>query len=347
MNISNRARLQMITSSQCDELTLADYASTSGIPLRLPSDIWVNVPIVDYNPNFVTTTPFSLDWNGKDYILQSESNKWSVIPTPVPHFATKPNSIGEPHIHFGLTHTDRVRISPISGCANNCKFCDLPRTFAYRCKPVELLEETIHAALNDPILPAKHILISGGTPKEEDYLYLRNVYEHILAAFPSTPIDIMMLPLPGVMDLQSLKQQGLNGLSINLELFDNSWRKKMIVEKNTISKDAWLDFIETGVNIFGSEVRSMLMVGLEPMENTLQGVEALAQRGCTPVLSPFRPALGTPLHATPPPAAEFLIETFLRATEICVEYGVKLGPRCIPCQHNTITLPDGSSFYQH
>ena len=35
-------------------LTLADYASTSGVSIRLAGDIWVNAPISDFNPNFVT-----------------------------------------------------------------------------------------------------------------------------------------------------------------------------------------------------------------------------------------------------------------------------------------------------
>jgi hypothetical protein len=33
--------------------------------------------------------------------------------------------------------------------------------------------------------------------------------------------------------------------------------------------------------------------------------------------------------------------------EICAKAGasIKPGPRCIPCQHNTVTFPDGTDFY--
>jgi hypothetical protein len=81
------------------------------------------------------------------------------------------------------------------------------------------------------------------------------------------------------------------------------------------------------------------------MEETLRGVEALAERGCFPILSPFRPDPGTPLRNHLPPNANSLEETFLRSLDIAEYRGVKLGPRCIPCTHNTLTLPDGSQLY--
>jgi len=347
MAISEKARRQLSETFPGGALTMADYASTSGIPMRLPDDIWVNAPIHEYNSNFISNTRNQLDWTGQEYVLHSPLGSWPVEPITIPAFAIENNSQGEPYIHFGLTHTDRVRISPISGCANNCAFCDLPRRFEYRAKETTLLMETIHTALTDPVLPAKHILISGGTPYDKDTQYLRNLYEEVLAGFPGIPVDIMMLPLQKLFDLKDLKQQGLNGLSINLELFNDKYRKRLMPEKHAIPKPEWFTFIEQSVEIFGTEVRSMLMVGLEPLESTLSGVRALAERGCTPVLSPFRPAPGTPLEATPAPTAEYLEEAFLRARDICDKFGMKLGPQCIPCQHNTISFADGSAFFRN
>jgi hypothetical protein len=82
------------------------------------------------------------------------------------------------------------------------------------------------------------------------------------------------------------------------------------------------------------------------MRQTLKGVEALAQRGCEPVLSPFRPDPATELRDSPPPTADYLAEIYERSVEVAARYGAKLGPRCIPCQHNTVTFPDGSEYYR-
>jgi len=339
MSISNSARNQLINSSSVGAMTLADYASTSGIPICLPGLIWVNAPIVDCNPNFVNKTQYQLDWADDDFVLRSSEDEWSVSPAPVPGYAALTNSQGELYSHFGLTHTDRVRISPIAGCANNCIFCDLPHSCEYRLKDVEMLLEVVHVAMSDPVLPARHVLISGGTPKVKDYGYLKMVYEAVLGEFSHVPVDIMMIPIPAVLDLNDLYKQGLNGLSINLELFDDEFRRRMIPEKNAIPKDDWLSFISKAVETFGKEVRSMLMVGLEPIEKSIDGVRALAERGCTPVLSPFRPAPGTPLQNIPSPSAEFFEEVYLRACEVCDINNIELGPQCIPCQHNTLSFP--------
>ena len=82
----------------------------------------------------------------------------------------------------------------------------------------------------------------------------------------------------------------------------------------------------------------MLMVGLESIEDTLAGVNAIAERGATPVLSPFRPDPKTPLRDYDPVGADQLEETYLRAREVANGHGVELGPNCIPCGHNTLTL---------
>ncbi len=348
MKVSPAARDRLARTSRNGTLTLADYASTSGIPLLMPEDVWVNAPISDYNPNFVAAPAHVLDWGTAGFVLRTaRGEECPVSPTPVPDFAQRPNSAGEPHSHYGLTHTDRVRVSPVGGCANRCKFCDSPRRLEYRLKPVHLLIETIRVALDDPVLPAKHIMISGGTPREQDYGYLRDVYFEILRSFPSVPIDIMMLPVGPVLDIERLAAAGLHGLSVNLELFDDDYRRRLIPEKDAIPKARWLSFIERAVAALGPNVRSILMVGLEPLERTVEGVRALAQRGCVPVLSPFRPDPATPLRDVKPPDADALAEAYQRAAEAAAQHGAKLGPRCIPCHHNTLTFPDGSAFYMH
>ena len=114
-------------------------------------------------------------------------------------------------------------------------------------------------------------------------------------------------------------------------------------------RQLYFDFIERAVGIFGAEgqVRSLILVGIEPIEDTLQGVEALAQLGCDPVLSPFRPDPATPLKDHPPASVDTLVEVYERGLEIVERYGVKLGPRCIPCHHNTLTFPDGTNTYYY
>lgn len=345
IRVSQKARL-VIEGDERRPLTLADYASTSGISMQLEGNIWVNAPIEDHNPNFVNGTPYTLDHKEGNFVVLGDDLEVRTNVILVPDYHKRTNSQGRLFTNFAITHTDRVRISPIAGCAITCDFCDLPFEFKYRRKTVEELVESVGVALRDPVQPAKHVLISGGTPKKKDYDYLNEVYRAVAQRFPEIDVDVMMVPLPGLLDAQRLRDMGIHGLSINLEL-NNPEIAREIMPAKKASRDIYFKFIEGAVPIFGEgKVRSLLMVGIEPLEDTLRAVELLAQLGCDPVLSPFRPDPATPMRDHPPPSAQFLTEAYIGAKAIVDKYPhVKLGPRCIPCMHNTLTFPDDSGKY--
>lgn len=348
--VSTAARRRLESLYPERPLTLADYASTSGISLELGEGVWVNAPLEEYNPNFVFAPTAMLDHSAREgFFVLSEDFAVKARPLPVPDYHDKLSSSGEPLTGFAVTHTDRVRISPIEGCAYRCTFCDIPTAFPkYRRKTVESLIESIRWAERDRALPARHVLISGGTPFPADFDYLREVYATVAAQFPHMDVDVMMAPAPGLMDLDWLKGIGIHGLSINLELYGQEAARRHAPNKKGLGLEWYASFLGSAVRIFGPRrVRSLLMVGLEPMEDTLKGVAFLADLGCQPVLSPFRPAPGTKLEKKPPPSTDFLIEVYERAREIAARKGVNLGPDCLPCQHNTLTFPDDAQIAHH
>jgi hypothetical protein len=324
----------------CRPLTLADYASTSGIAMELDGAVWVNAPICDYNPNFVQAPAAILDVDADGFVVRSNGFVSKARPLPVPAYHDQTNGAGERYVDYAITHTDRVRLSPIGGCSFTCQFCDLPYKLSYQRKRVEGFVDAITSALADPWLPARHVLISGGTPRPDDFGYLHEVYERIATGFPGVEVDIMMVPLPGLLDLDWLHGIGIHALSINLELWDQSLASRYMPKKAKLTREHYLAFIGRAVEVVsGPRIRSLLMVGLEPLESTLDGVEALAARGCQPVLSPFRPDPATPLRNLPPPDEAFLTQVYERARDICDRYGTQLGPNCLPCQHNTLSFP--------
>jgi hypothetical protein len=346
MSVSESARNALMGSEGLRPLTLADYASTSGIALEIEDDLWVNAPISEHNPNFVTHPPLTLHHREGQFHIRGKNLEVRVSPLPVPGYHDQRLPSGRLITDFAITHTDRVRISPIQGCSYVCTFCDLPYDKRYEKMPIEGLVQSVRRALEDKVLPAHHVLISGGVPRDEDWPWLNEVYEKVAASFPDVQIDVMMVPVPGHFNVDRLHEIGIHALFLNLELFSEEAARKIMPRKLRIGREAFLDVIERAVAIFGpGNVQSVILVGLEPMEHTLQGVQALAERGCDPVLSPFRPDPGTPLKDHPPPSVELLMEIYLRSLEIVDHEGVKLGPRCIPCMHNTLTFPDESGLY--
>ena len=231
-----------------------------------------------------------------------------------------------------------------------CQFCNVPYEDSYATKPVDEMMDAVRCALADHIQPAQHILISGGTPIPKDIPYLQAVYERTLREFPLVEIDIMMVPVDGLLDVQRLRALGVHELSINIELHDRAQANVIMRKKHLQGLDHYLDFIASASDVLGpGRVRSMLMVGLESIEGTLTGVRAILERGGIPVLSPFRPDPATPLRDLPPPSAKHLEEVNLRANDLAKDAGLYLGPTCLPCTHNTVTLsrslPDGLSYH--
>lgn len=337
--VSSAARSRLDELRGRRKLTPADYSSTSGIILRLEDEVWVNAPIAEHNGNFVHAPRNRLDVTSDGFVvcsgdLGSAASVW--LP---PLYHDQPLSTGRPANHFAFTHGDRVRLSPIRGCAMRCAFCNIPFEDRYGTKPVDSMIEALETAFADPLQPAQHILISGGTPVPRDVLFLRDVYERVLLRFPDRQVDIMMVPVDGLFDLPRLKELGLHDLSINVELFNPAVARDLMPQKHRRGFAHYLDFIADAVQVLGEgRVRSMLMVGLEPIEDTLAGVREILQVGGIPVLSPFRPDPSTPLRDRAPLTAEAYEEIFVSATELAEEADVWLGPTCPPCTHNTLTL---------
>ncbi len=313
--------------------------------------MWVNVPTAEHNKNFVLEPPNILDRLPDGFFirgsgLESPASVW--LP---PLYHDQNLSAARPANQFVFTHGDRVRLSPLRGCAMRCTFCNIPYQDRYGTKSIEPMIEALQVALADPLQPAHHILISGGTPLSRDIPLLREVYERVLLAFPHHQVDIMMVPVDGLFDLLRLKTLGLHELAINIELFNTTVAADLMPQKAKQGLMHYLNFIAEATDILGPQrVRSMMMVGLEPMEDTLAGIQSIIQAGGVPVLSPFRPDPATPLRDIAPLSGEEYEEIFLRATELAANAGVQLGPSCPPCTHNTLTLAStdrGGAKYPH
>ena len=340
-------------------MTLGEYATTGGVALILPGDLYVNAPIVDHPQACILTI------DGGAFTLSDGQRTIPIDVVPVPAFRShvqqdRLDGTSQPSTNYGVTHTDRCRVSPISGCAWKCKFCDLPYEFKYRKRHVENLLETIRVAATDPLAPAHHVLISGGTPRApiparagrpatNDEAWLDSVFEQVAAESP-LPVDVMMAPRADLGHPRWLRKTGVESISINLEIYDETRARAIAPAKARAGRAHTLAYIEAAVEAFGvGRVQSLVVFGtpIEPLQSSLDGVRNLAARGCIPVLSPFRPHHLTPLATSPAATYVEIVEVLEQTMEICGESrtGVKPGPRCIPCHHNTATVPDGSDFY--
>ncbi len=334
------AAFAVLTGAGSRQLVEHDYVTTGGLTLVLDDNIFVNAP-VDYafcgSPAAVVTR------SGNGFVLESGSRSFAARVLPLPGYLF-PKSASPRGI---MTHADRIRLSPIDGCACSCRFCDWS-LIPYATLDTDGLIDGLSIALGDTALPPRHVLVSGGTPRAGDRAFMDDVYLRTIARSP-LPVDVMLMPRDGTDLIDRLVDGGVAGFAVNLEIYDRPTAKALCPNKEHVGLDGYAEFIAHAVARTGGRgtgrVRSLLLVGLEAPESTLEGVRFLSKLGCDPVLSPFRPAEGTELASTPTPSADLMERVFLEAREIAVAHGVVVGPRCIPCQHNTVAFPDGAAFH--
>lgn len=321
-------------------LFVDDYPTTNGITLRLPFDVYANASIAHLAED--AAAHLIRNANGGGYSLATCDEFIPVEPLPLPSYAT-----GETSCCPGVaSHADRVRLPLVSGCAFSCGFCDSPLTRYGRQDKRDLLR-LLDIAVSDPSLPVRHALISGGTPRPADAEWYESTCTEIVMASP-VPVDVMFTPR-GDDFIDRLVSAGVWGLSINLEVFGDAAAAQLCPSKHAIGRVGYARAISRAVSQLGADgrVRSLMIAGLEAPSDTLAGVEFIASLGCDPVLSLFKPAAGTCLAEHPSPDPEMIHDLYNSAREIAQSCGVQLGPRCIPCQHNTITLPEPDSGYYY
>ena len=346
------AARKLMPKDKFGHFNFGDYATTSGMIFELDNFVYANVPI-RFNK-----TPFSVGVNeGKFVLLEKSDGENTILPValkilPQPRFALENERLedGTPVRELVMTHGDRTRISPVHGCAFHCQFCTCNMQY-YMEIPVSRLDQAVQIALNDPYIRPRHFLISGGTPREEEasFAYIDEIYKYFPRKYSKYEFDIMLAPRGRKISQQNSagyedylkylhEECGVKTLSVNLELYNERFRRDYVSDKWSIGTENYLLFIEKAVKIFGDrKIRSSILVGIENKEDTLAGVERLAAIGCLPVLSAFVAAPATQMAQHTEPKAEYLYEIVQEAHEIALRYGLVLGPLCRHCTHNSLT----------
>jgi hypothetical protein len=328
-------------------LSLHEYATTGGITVVVDRDVYINAPFDDWYCNDPEVI-LEVDPGEASFVVFFHDQRLPARVVPLPGYLGTRDAKGRLVTDVAMSHGDRLRLSPIAGCSLDCAFCDMAQ-MRYIRRSSEQLIAAIEVARADTDVPVRHILISGGTPSPSHFDYYDRVCLDVVAAAGGMPVDVMMVPRLKTGWIDRLVDGGVHGFSINLEIADDAAAGSITRLKHRIGRDLLARNIDRALQLTGGRgrVRSLIVVGLEPIDSVLEGVEFISQLGCDPVLSPFRPAAGTRLASLLPPSVDYEARLYAQAFAIARRHGVSLGPRCIPCQHNTLTFPDSSGSYYY
>lgn len=312
----------------------------SAIDFRTDNNLPLNVPI---NLKFTELSPFSIELYSNELNLFYYDKKISKINIELePDWSNKITKNGIPYNRIAYLSTDRLRLKHESICTfksqgMGCYFCNLP------AKQLNISTEDFDEVLDYLILKPtfRHILIGGGSGnpniESENIIMLT---QKIRERNKAIPIYLMSLPPANPQVLYRYKEAGIDEVAFNIEIWDRDLAQRVMPGKGTIPLAQYIEALKVSTIIWGKNgnVRSALIVGLNSHKTLLEAIKYLCQLGVQPMLSVFRPMIGTKLENTVAPTNQALLSIYRETADICANYQLELGPTCKECRNNMLAL---------
>lgn len=298
-------------------------AGETVIDLVLPSGHWTSVPV---GQPYTEASPVKLVQRQGDYLIACEGEELPVEMQRVPDFYRQRTKHGARMGAFSALHDKVLILHPFLGCGffamrdRSCRYCLYDSMLNERVPP-----------LRDP-LELVEVLQAAEMEREIDTLYLYNgfspdsacglqrllpVIELLRRHLPGKQIALETVAPQDVQVVDELYAAGVDIFICNLELHDpDSFARLCPGKQEHGGQSAVRQALRRAVETFpAGSIVSNLIVGLEPSESTMAGVEELVSSGVVPLLQPFRPLPGTALEDARLPSLEQLETVFLHFYE--------------------------------
>lgn len=310
------------------------------VDLTFPNGLIINSP---YGTKFSKLTPYCIEWGESGFFLSYEDVPLSPVTLPIADiYRDRIASGGTYYRHAAFLATDRLRVHHELRCRfkeedRGCRFCNVRlKTGAFSIPDVcEVIDFYLsHVQFN-------HFLIGGGSGCAVNEHNNILALAHHIRAQTDKPIYAMCLPPTDLSVLEEYYEAGIDEIGFNLELFDRELATKLMPGKGSLPLSQYENAYKEAVRIWGKggAVRSLMVLGLESLESFYRGIEWLCNLGVMPIVSVFRPMESIELSYVLPPENQALERIFQCSTAIAAKYGLQLGPTCIACQNNTLSLP--------
>ena len=313
-----------------------NYEMFSALDLIIDDTICINAP---YMVAFSELSPFEVDFIDKVYILKYYSKVIAKVRVRTADInANRITKSGVPYYAISYMGVDRLRIHARSGCyfknkQMGCHFCGIEGGDTFSMTDIKEVLDTYKN-----VSEIQHFLVGGGSfNPSDDFHKVLQIVRYIRETFKRN-IYLMSIPPIDATILFKLKDAGVTEVAFNLEIYDRIRAKKIMPGKGNIPFKRYDTAFQTAVNIWGKNgnVRSALIVGLEPKESTIQGIEYLCSIGVSPILALFKPDENMEDYLAP--SSDEVLYIWETAENICRRYQVPLGPSCHYCEDNVLKI---------
>ena len=291
---------------------VAAFGNVGDIDLILPARTWASAPAGGPQAG---SSPWVLDVDADSvqfvlcYRPGPDTSGECPDPIPVEYVPPSPlyertTSRGVPLWQFATLHGGYLALSAVARCAfvgsdGQCRFCSLSALGGGDERvPVEDIVEAVRIARDHHRIEMVYLSIGydatpdGGIRQVEPYVReLKRHFDVLIAVDALPPADDAWIDRTYAM--------GVDSLSYNLEVFDpDRFARICPGPARAIGRARFLDALSYATTVFpAGAVTCHLIVGLEPLASTRQGIDELVGRRVVPVLPIFRPFKGRDLRS--------------------------------------------------
>jgi len=305
-------------------------ATESVVDIRLPSGHLCTVPV---GQPYTEKSTYELHQDDQGFYLHCAGEDERVDLVETPQFYHKETRSGARMGSISSLHDRLLMLYPTMGCG----FFAKPGAACQYCQYESMLNEEL-PPMHDP-LDLVEVVREALAEREIDTVYLYNgfapgpdaglkrllpVIALLRRHLPYQQIALETVAPTDLAVLDELYDAGLDIFVCNLELNDEKRFTDVCPGKaaNGGQQRIW-EALHYARSIFRpGTVVSHLIVGLEPLDSTAEGMRCLVEAGIVPLLIPFRPLPATPLAEQPLASLDDVEEALLIQSELVIKSGL-------------------------
>ena len=309
----------------------------SGLELTIPTgsrlkpQIWMNAPVLE---PFVESSPYVLRRSHETYEVFDESRtvSYPVALPAQPRWSNRLTSRDVPMSNIGVLQGTYlgVYVNPVCEFWKtdlNCRFCTTGENVGCVEAPVKTVEdvvETCWAAKEECGITFVHLNggFQGGHGLEFVAPFVRAIKEEV-----GLLVGVQLTPEPDFTKYDRLIDLGVDHFSFCVEFIDPMWFAVICPGKaRTIGQARFFQAMSyCASRLPRGAVSGELIAGVEPVANTIAGIERIASMGAFPTVCIFRPTIGSQMADWPAPRYEEMRTVMTAMYDACRRHRIPIG----------------------
>jgi hypothetical protein len=300
----------------------------------LKKQIWVNIPVEEA---FAKQSPYMLEGCPESGYRIRDDRSGASYPIEIPRqpaWYSRETSRGIPMSRIGVLQGTYLGIYVNMVCTFwnynpplNCRFCTTGQNVGEReaaDKAVSDVVETCLAAKEESGITFVHLNAGFQGTRGIQFAepYVSAIKEKVGAL-----AGAQLAPEKDFSRYDRLIDLGVDHLSFCVELLDPEWFARICPGKEKVlGQKIFMDSIAYCARRLGKgAVSGEIIAGIEPLEDTLRGIDEIAAMGAFPTVCIFRPTVGADMEQWPSPSYEDMVVVMRHVYEACRRNWIPIG----------------------